>query len=80
MLVMTKKQKVEIPKRSFEPQWVHFQIQDEELWNRLQEMVKAHQGGTSGFMRWLIAREWTRRGNAHWVGRTTDKDSQEEGN
>lgn len=49
------------PREVFQPQWVHFQIQDEELWNQMQKMVKAHQGGVSAFMRWLISREWARR-------------------
>ncbi len=56
-----KQEKRTTPRQVFQPQWVHFQIQDEELWNKLQVMVKAHQGGVSAFMRWLIDREWARR-------------------
>ncbi len=84
MLVMTPPKKQErkatgvVPQQEWEPQWVHFQIQDEELFNNLQTMVKDHQGGVSAFMRWLIAQEWMRQGQgAHWVGK--GKGEKEEG-
>lgn len=64
MLTMTptkKQEKRATPKQVFEPQWIHAQITDEDLWLKFEQMAKAHQGGKSAFIRWLIDREWARR-------------------
>lgn len=74
MLSMTakkqeKRTKGNIPPQKFE-EWIHAQVTDPELWRKFEIMAKAHQGGKSAFIRWLIDQEWTRQGkDAHWVGK-----------
>ena len=41
--------------------WIHLKVTDPVLFMKFEEMMKAHQGGRSAFIRWLIEREWARR-------------------
>jgi len=47
--------------KGFKPQWIHVQVQDEDLWRHFEVMASDHQGGRSAFIRWLIDQEWMRR-------------------
>ena len=51
-----------VPQEAWEGEWIHAKITDEDLWKEFEIMAKAHQGGKSAFIRWLIAQEWSRQG------------------
>ena len=61
MLTTMTKREAKQDTDEFEPQWIHAQVTDQELWEHFEQMAKSHQGGKSAFVRWLIDQEWARR-------------------